>query len=239
MKKPKDVTDYLKSRMQVKTDVQLAKLLGMTAPAFANWRNPKKQMTPLQIANCIVSARNTAIKDAFNSVVRPIVEFFPIKAVPHNHAKKTRDVLDGGKSAGQYIRELHSALSQESSGLYIFYDTRGKALYAGQTKRQNLWKEINLAFNRSRSAQTITLVTHPTINVSFKPANEQVRQPKDKELKLHDLAAYFSAYAVVPAMVDDLEALLIRAFPNDLLNAKKEKFGKAHKVVTKGTGAVR
>jgi len=111
----------------------------------------------------------------------------------------------------------------------FFYDTRGKALYAGQTKKQNLWKEMNLAFNRDRSAQVMTLVKHPTNDVPFKAANEKVRQPKDVNLRLHDLAAYFSAYEVTDAMVDDLEALLVRVFPNDLLNFKMEKFGKEAK----------
>jgi hypothetical protein len=112
------------------------------------------------------------------------------------------------------------------SGLYIFYDSRGRAIYAGQTKRQNIWKEMNLAFNRDRSAQVMTLVRHPKNEVDFKPANLKVRQPTDCLLKLHDIAAFFSAYEIIPDMVDDLEALLVRAFPNDLLNIKMERFGK-------------
>jgi hypothetical protein len=34
-------------------------------------------------------------------------------------------------------------------------------------------------------------------------------------------------------MVDDFEALLIRAFPNDLLNYKMEKFGKVARKAAK------
>ena len=112
------------------------------------------------------------------------------------------------------------------SGLYVFYDSRGKALYVGQTQKQNIWKEMNLAFNRDRSAQVLMLVKHPERNVEFMPANSKVRQPADTILRLYDLAAYFSAYEVIPEMVDNLEALLVRAFPNDLLNYKMEKFNK-------------
>jgi hypothetical protein len=56
-------------------------------------------------------------------------------------------------------------------------------------------------------------------------------------LKLYDLAAYFSAYEVLPEMVDDLEALLIRAFPNDMLNYKMEKFAKSARKAAKTKAA--
>ena len=48
-------------------------------------------------------------------------------------------------------------------------------------------------------------------------------------MQLHDLAAYFSAFHVEDAMIDDVEALLVRAFPNDLLNSKMERFVAAKK----------
>jgi hypothetical protein len=131
------------------------------------------------------------------------------------------------KQSGKHYAGLYDALLNAKSGLYVFYDSRGRALYAGQTKKQNIWKEMNLAFNRNRSAQVMTLVRHPERDVEFKSADLKVRQPTDTNLKLYDLAAYFSAYEVIPEMVDDLEALLVRAFPNDLLNLKMEKFGKA------------
>lgn len=91
---------------------------------------------------------------------------------------------------------------------------------------------MNLAFNRDRSAQMVTLARHPKKDVQFLTASEKVRQPRSVNLKLHDLAAYFSAFAVADGMIDELEALLVRAFPNDLLNFKMEKFGKGDKPKT-------
>jgi hypothetical protein len=58
----------------------------------------------------------------------------------------------------------------------------------------------------------------------FKPGYEKLRQPKDKQLELFDMAWYFSAYSVDNGMIDDLEALLVRGFANDLLNVKMETF---------------
>ncbi len=72
-------------------------------------------------------------------------------------------------------------------------------------------------------------VSHPTNNVQFRSASEKSRQPHITNLKLYDLAAYFSAYSVADEMIHELEALLVRAFPNDLLNKRMEKLGKAKK----------
>lgn len=220
-----DLLDEIKKKTKITTDQKLASYLGMTQPALVLWRSRKRLLSSLQIANAIVKAKEASKKEAHSSAIRPIVEFFPVSVVEVGKAGK-REVFETGKKARRHENGLRSALEKEK-GLYIFYDTRGKALYAGKTKKQNLWKEMHGAFNRDRSAQVITLVNHPENDVEFKPANEKVRQPKDKSLKLHDLAAYFSAYAVADEMIDDLEALLVRVFPNDLLNFKMEKFGKA------------
>jgi len=212
---------------RLKTKKALGEYLGMSGMALHNWQSRKWLLTPLQIANAINSARKKAVLESQSTMIKPIVEFFPIEA--KSVGKKGQYALfPTGSEGGQHWNGLRTHL-EESKGLYIFYDTRGKALYAGQTKRQNLWKEMNLAFNRDRSTQTMTLVKHPTNDVAFKPAGDKVRQPKDVNLRLHDLAAYFSAYEVTENVIDDLEALLVRAFPNDLLNFKMEKFGKPAK----------
>ena len=84
---------------------------------------------------------------------------------------------------------------------------------------------MNLAFNRDRGeVQSIKLVRHPERNQEFKPGYEKLRQPKDTQLDLFDLAHYFSAYHVDDGMIEDLEALMVRAFANSLLNIKMETF---------------
>ena len=87
-----------------------------------------------------------------------------------------------------------------------------------------LWREMNLAFNRSRATQSIKLVNHPKLNFAYRTAAEKDRQIRNTNLKLHDLAAYFSAFEVEDSMISNVEALLVRAFPNDLLNSKMERF---------------
>jgi len=215
--------DDLKRKLGFKTQHDVAKFLGITSMALHKWRNGNA-LTARQIANALVSTREAAVSDAQQQMIKGIVEFFQIDATEIG-TKGKYAVFPTGKDAGQHCAGLKKCL-EDAKGIYIFYDTRGKALYAGQTQRQNLWKEVNNAFNRERSAQTITLVRHPTNDVVFKPASGKIRQPTDINLKLHDLAAYFSAFEVTGAMVNELEALLVRAFPNDLLNFKMEKLGK-------------
>jgi len=228
---------HLKRKMGAVSDTDLAKLLGIQPGALAHWRKETTSLTPLQVAGALSKAYKAAQTQVHSHAIRPIVEFFPINQVAVGRLKKQLAVFPTTQASGKHYAGLHEELLNAKSGLYIFYDTRGRALYAGQTKKQNIWKEMNLAFNRDRSAQVMTLVRHPKNDVEFKPAHRQVRQPVDQILKLHDLAAYFSAYAVIPEMVDDLEALLVRAFPNDLLNFKMEKFGKAARKAAQSTAS--
>lgn len=227
--KSADLLRHLKRKMGAVSDTEIADILGITAGVLAHWRKEETTLTSLQVAGALAKSHAAARSDVHANAIRPIVEFFPITPLTIETSEKKHVVFPTGASAGKHYSGLHKELLNAKSGLYVFYDTRGCALYAGQTKKQNIWKEMNLAFNRPRSAQVMTLVRHPERDVEFKPAHIKVRQPTNVTLKLHDLAAYFSAYEVIPEMVDDLEALLVRAFPNDLLNFKMEKFGKSTK----------
>jgi hypothetical protein len=224
---------HLKKKMGSVSDNDLAARLGIKLGTLTHWRKETTSLTPLQVARVLDKAQRTARSQVHSDAIRPIVEFFPIDSVAVGRLEKKPAVFPTGEESGKHYAGLHAELLAAKSGLYIFYDTRGCALYAGQTKKQNIWKELNLAFNRKRSAQVMTLVRHPERDVEFRSAHTKVRQPTDVVLKLHDLAAYFSAYEVIPEMVDDLEALLVRAFPNDLLNFKMEKFGKAARKAVK------
>ena len=51
-----------------------------------------------------------------------------------------------------------------------------------------------------------------------------LRQPKDTQLELFEMAHYFSAYNINYGMIDELEALMVRGFANDLLNVRMETF---------------
>lgn len=162
-----------------------------------------------------------------NKLVRPIVEFFPIAPVESKRGARYElfTELNEDDTAHRYYEGVKKEL-RESRGIYLFYDSRGSALYAGKAADQNLWAEMNSVFNRSREeVQRIKLVSHPWRNVAYVSSKERSRRITDRAVKLHDLATYFSAYEVEPPeLIGMFEALIIRAFANDLLNVKMENF---------------
>jgi DNA-binding transcriptional regulator YdaS (Cro superfamily) len=223
----------LKRKLSIKTDRALAQHLGMSEMALGGWKRSRKPLTARQVANAIDKASRVAVAKAHRTTLRPIVEFFPIDAVESAGGMKY-ELFPTGKDDNPLHVQLRATLSS-SRGIYIFYDTRGRAIYAGKAKEQSLWSEMKSVFNRDRDTQSVYRVRHPTRRQAFKPSYERPRQPMRTQLRLNDLAAYVSAYEVDRAMVNSLEALLVRGFANDLLNVRMEKFGTQS--ATKANGA--
>jgi len=72
--------------------------------------------------------------------------------------------------------------------------------------------------------QKIKRVTHPQRNQEYRTGKEKARQIVDHVVPLHELAAYFSAHEVTDGMINEVEAMLVRSFANDLLNKRMERF---------------
>ena len=219
-----DFVDYLKERDsdRFKTDSDVASYLNITPARLSQWRKSGGNLTNLQINRLFEKSRLAGANEIRRSAIKPIVEFFPIDYT-ESRQRKNWKLFPTDDGASRHIRELHQKLST-SKGVYLFYDTRGHALYAGRTTDQDLWAEMNNALNRPRETQKIKLVEHPTGNRKFVPASDRLRSITKTPVLLADMAAYFSAYEVELGMVSALEALLIRAFANDLLNARMETF---------------
>lgn len=213
----------LKAKLDVDSDQQLARKIGMTGPAFHHWRNGN--VTAQRIANAVASALAAGAQHAEDSAIRPIVEFYPLAAASSKRGAKQElfSTLTASGKVHPYRQGLRDEL-KEHHGVYVFFDSRGRALYAGKAKQQTLWKEMTSAFNRGREVQRVKRVHHPERKVQYRNSNEKTRQIKPAQLALHDLAAYISAYEVSPGLIGELESLLVRAFPNDLLNVRMERF---------------
>ena len=220
-----DLVAELKRKLSITTDRALANHLGMTEIALGGWKRSKTPLTARQVANAIDKASGVAVKKSQSSTLRAIVEFFPIDAVESAGGVKY-ELFPAGKDDNPLHVQLRTALSK-ANGIYVFYDSRGRAIYAGKAKETSLWNEMKSAFNRDRDTQKVYRVAHPSRRQTFKPAYDMPRQPTSTELRLNDLAAYVSVYEVEKAMINDLEALLVRGFANDLLNKRMEKFGTA------------
>lgn len=223
----KELLAALSGKLGTTSQSELAAVLGVTVGTLINWKNRDEDLSAGQVASALSKSRSAAVQKAQLETIQPIVEFYPIDRCATNRNASWL-VFDGGKDATLYARGLRSAL-EESYGIYIFYDSRGQALYVGKAREQTIWKEMNSAFARKRNIQKIALVSHPDRNQEFKPGYEKLRQPKDTLLELYDLASYFSAYHVDNGMIDDLEALMVRSFANNLLNVRMETFAHSRK----------
>lgn len=228
--KGEEIVSRLKKGFDVSTNRELAARLGLSTVALHNWAK-RSRVTPRQVSGLVKRASAVASTNAEVTAIRPIVEFFPI-----NKTKSTRSdryelfsvSVDG--RVHPYRKGLRTEL-ENNHGIYMFFDSRGQAIYAGKAKKQTIWHEMKLAFNRERGdVQTIKRVKQPTRKQQYRTSDERVRQIRDFIVPLHDLAAYFSAYEVADGMVNELEAMLVRSFPNDLLNKRMERFGHQRRI---------
>ena len=216
--------DHLKRRKgdRFKTDRDIANYLGTKPAQMSKWLKEGKSLTNLEMERLIERTRKAAIDETLSVAISPIVEFFPIEPVESKQGMEW-ELFATGKDAPLPARGLRMKL-EKAKGIYIFHDTRGRALYAGKTTKRTLWAEMKNAFNRDRGRQELFRVEHPTRNQEFVSAADKLRSIKQTSVLLADMAAYFSAYEISPSMIDSIEALVIRAFANDLLNARMEKF---------------
>lgn len=221
------VIQALKKKFRATTDAALAEKLGITTQAIQNWKK-RKYLTPANIARLTHGACSAGAKNLQATAIRPLVEFFPISRTSARSTSANFQVfshLESG-SVHPYRKGLKDEMS-EHHGVYVFFDSRGQAIYVGKARQQSLWKEMNLAFNRERGGvQKIRRVSHPNRKMEYRTSDEKSRQILEHIVPLHELAAYFSAYHVTATMIDDLEALLVRSFANDLLNIRMEQFSR-------------
>ncbi|AOZ10694.1 hypothetical protein BKK80_22195 [Cupriavidus malaysiensis] len=218
-----DAIASLRNKFDVGTNGRFSHELGISAGTVNNWL--KYGLTGRKLSDGLLKARQRAVKSAHECAIAPVVEYFLLSAYRRS-ANGTAELFPTrAPNTTKALLGLKSAL-ENSHGIYIFYDSRGRGLYVGKAQRQSLWKEMNLAFNRDRdTTQRVYRVQHPERG-EFKTSDEYARQVRLTRRHLSHLATYFSAYKVDDALINELEALLVRSFANDLLNVKMERFGK-------------
>ncbi len=206
------------------TDAVLAKYLGVTQPQLGNYRD--RDLTPKQIVNLMEKFSKRSEGALVDGAVIPIIEFFKIAPCKTKTGKKWElfSELSEDGEVHHYLGGIKASL-RDAHGIYVFHDSRGQAIYAGKAQRQSLWNEMNNAFNRDRKeVQNIKRISHPQSRVKFDEAKERSRQIAKAPVPLFEMAAYCSAYRVPNEMISKFEALIVRAFANDLLNVRMEKF---------------
>jgi hypothetical protein len=212
-----------KKKTSTVTDSVLAKTLGVTQAALGNYRNG--QMTPRQVGNLLDSYAKARLEEMAEATVVPLVEFLPIDYHETSSGRvEVFNELDDRGKAHPYLEGLKQRLNSRH-GIYVFHDSRGRSIYAGKAQKLMLWTEINNAFNRDRrEVQSIKRVSHPEKRVSYRGLEEKRRQIVRRNVPLHEIASYFSAFEVPDRLIGKFEALIVRAFANDLLNVRMENF---------------
>lgn len=215
------LVEALKAKFNQTTDRGLASYLGITTAGLQLWKK-RTTVTSRQLATLMKAVYAAGEASIESTAIRPLVEFFKLdKCLSKQGAKYELFATD---KTHPYLTGLRDELSKHH-GVYVFFDSRGHAIYAGKARRQHLWREMTLAFNRDRGeVQAVKRVYHPSRKQPYKTNDEKTRQIVRRVLPLHEMATYMSAYSVVDGMVDEVEAMLVRSFANDLLNVRMEHF---------------
>lgn len=217
--KKDELLEKLRKKFDVDTNNQLAKWLGITPSALSQYAD---EMTTENVARIVKSAwdQGSAIGSEFG--IFPIAEFFPINHSDSKHGKNW-EVLPVKSEASNRDNQLRKRL-QNTSGIYLFYNSECKVIYIGKTENQSLWSEMKQTFNRKISTYKYNYVYHPDNEKEMSSPLSKNRKIVSYQAYLYDTAYYFSAYAVAQPLINNLEAFLVRALPNDLRNTKKENF---------------
>lgn len=202
----------------------LCEHLGLTSYLLAQYRG-YEELTPKQVTGLLERFATAAESRLKDRAVVPIVEFFELQRTDTKQAKSFLlfPVKDDEGRELKFATGLRQRL-MGARGVYVFQDSRGRAIYAGKAEAQDLWTEMNNAYNRGREAvQFIKKADHPVWKGQYRDASTSGKQIVKRSVELHELAAYVSVYEVAEGMIGKVEALVVRAFANDLLNIRMEK----------------
>jgi hypothetical protein len=211
-----------RSYPEIQNDSQVANLLGLTAGRLSQLRSKNGAITPRQVVSVFKRIAKNSEKTAFDNCIKPVVEFYPVDCTA-SRGDSSWEIIPSNKNKNPRQSSLRSYL-ESAKGIYFFYNSEGEVIYSGKTEKQSLWKEMNVAFNRERSAHNAFLVDHPTKGKTFQPAWQKLRQPSKRTIYLCDTASYFSAYDVAQPLISSVESLIIRAICNDISNVRMERF---------------
>lgn len=183
-----------------------------------------KEATPAGVSDIAERLSDARINTFIEASIVPIIEYFPLEAAESKgNAVRIFSTADDEGVEIQFYTGLKHEL-ERSNGVYIFYDSRGRAIYAGKAYDQSLWIEMNNAYNRDRvKVQHIKLTSYPTTRGSFSLERTKSAQIVRRPVKIHEIATYFTAYKVPKPLISKIESLLVRAFANDLLNIRMER----------------
>lgn len=217
--KGSDLFDALKKKFNAPSVYSFKENLGISNPNSYESRELSAAIIAGFVRRAYEKGETVGQKEAQKNFLRTVVEFFPINKCKSRGEAKWELF---SKSKDQYLRGLYEELSSTKCGIYVFFDSRGRAIYVGRTEKQDIWTRMLQTFNAKSRGDAIYRVRHPKTSVAYKRSDEKKRKIKTAQVPIHELAHYFSAYAVDKNILQAVEGLLIRTSANDLLNSKME-----------------
>lgn len=192
---PATIIEYLKKSNNCDTYKTLADRLKIKESDIRNFKSGQSCGKP-----AVKKLIDAVVNHSVRIIYKPVIELQPIKIDTNCNML----IGNSEEDSVQWQDKLNV------QGIYLFYDSMGKAIYVGRTNKQTLWDEMSRALNRDREIQKL-----------YKSTNHG--QIKNQPYYLYEVAHYVSAYAVHKEAIKDIEALIIRAFPNNLTNVKMER----------------
>ncbi len=217
------------------TNTALANCLGANSQKrkswnakLPGWKTNPEPLSDTEILNLLKDIREADAKEHKEKIcaefINTIVEYFPIKKV-ESKGRKNYEISSPNTDdhMKQKWDDLREKLENTKSGIYIFYDSSGRAIYVGKTSaKSSLWARMKSSFNQDQQkSRQLYRIDH---SPDAKPLDQKLGP---KPVQLHELAKYFSAYEVDKHFTHNIEALLIRAFADNLMNKKMENFLKS------------
>ena len=212
-----ELCDFLRTVANARTDAELARAIGFSSARVAQLRS-SNAIKPGYAAKLVEKIVKSQVLTQLKESIKPIVEFFPIERSRVRVQGHGRYIpFDAKRKSG---RELVSKL-KNAHGIYAFYNSQGEIIYIGKTEGQPLYERLTQSYN-TKSKARLFRVRHPSALYRSRN-NNQLRRIRKEEVKISDVASYFSAYSAANSLIGKLEALLIRMVPNDLINTKIQK----------------
>ena len=206
-----------RKNFRVANNAQLAKVLGVSGEYLRQVERVRviSERRIVTLLKKMASRTKTALGA---KGVQPLLEYYPITSTD---AGSKKEIVDRRGHNGAQVRKLLDG----HRGIYVFYDSTGRAVYVGKTTKRSLWKRMNESFNSGRGIKKAQ-VDHPSRRTTVEPAYVSRRDIRDRPVKVRDVAHFFSAYAVDDSLISSIEAFATRAFANDVKNIRVERFPK-------------
>ena len=178
--------DALREEYGTLTQAEIAEELEVSIGTIQNWlKGAEPNKTNLKKLIDLFKNHQAS------TLIKPILEFHPIK--PEASGKSWCF------SSDPTVVTFLKAKLEKRKGIYVFYDTSGKAIYLGKTE----------ASIYGEAKQRLSAVPNRAIYLPIKA----------KVGHMGNRASFISAYEVaIPAAIKNLETFMLRAFANDLYN---------------------